>query len=230
MTVYNATPWWNPTTAAATQMGLGNPLSHAPVIGGANPNPSLPSSVTPIAPQMVITFDTIGQIIYSTLGHARMPFRYLWVQGVNASGDIITGNTITFAAALCAPIDPLEEGFAATIYDGSQAVYDAVNGITPPVNWDPVRQALLIASLATAVVYPGTEGQDPDPTILSDKGIHLVSANRGIRYIVIQAYPATSLPNLSVVWNRGTPNDPGTKGKKPKPSTGIAVEFAPGSA
>jgi hypothetical protein len=228
---------WNLGTIAADGSAVpnleavGNLTSNIPVLGGSNPDPSLPNVTTPLAPQMVITFDTIGQLIYAALGHGRFPFRYLWVQGVSASGDVVSGDTITFAAALCAPLDPLEEGDTLSIFDGAVAVFNVVNGITPPTGWDPIRQALLIASLATAVIYPGTEGQDPDPTILADKGPSLVSANRGIRYIVLQDYPANALPSLSVVWDRSNPNDPGIKGKKKKKKDdGVAVEFAPGSS
>ncbi len=208
---------------------VGNTTSQIPVLGGSNPDPTLPNTVAPIAPHMVITFDTIGQLIYETVGHGRMPLRYLWVQGINVSGDVLIGDTITFAAALSSPIDPLEDGTTLTIYDGAQAVFSTLNGITPPSNWDPIKQALLIASLATAVVYPGTEGQDPDPTILADKGAALTSAFRGLRYIVLQDYPATSLPSLSTVWSRTSTNAPGTGGVKKKPdNTTGAVEFAAG--
>ena len=183
-----------------------------------------------IAPFQVITFDTIGQTIFLTLGHGRTPLRFIWVQGLNSQGDILEADSITFAAALCEPLDPLEDGNSFSIFDGAQQVYNEIDGITPPVNWDPVRQALLVASLATAVIYPGTEGQDPDPSIVADKGASVVSANRGIRYIVLQDYPSSGLPSLSLVWQRTNPNSPGTKGKKPKPpKTTIAVEFAPGA-
>jgi hypothetical protein len=192
-------------------------------------NPSVQDMPTPIAPQMMITFDTIGQTIFSTMGHSRMPLRYLWVQGITNSGDVVNGTTITFAAALCAPIDPLEEGTTFTLYEGAAQVYTFVDGITPPSSWDPIRQALLVASLATAVIYPGTEGQDPDPTIIADKGAGLVSGYRGLRYIVLRDYPATSLPNLSAVWQRTNEGPTGGKKKKPKPGT-IAVEFAAGAS
>lgn len=194
----------------------------------SGPDPSVPQSVTTIPPQMVITFDTIGQLIYSTFGHARMPLRYLWVQGVAESGQVVTGDTITFAAALCAPIDPLEEGETFGIFDGGAQVFDLVNGITIPANWDPLRAALLVASLATAVIYPGTEGQDPDPTILDDKTAALTPAFAGLRYIVLQDYPTNGgLPNLSTQFNRTNTNSPSTK-KKKKKKDDDAVEFLAG--
>lgn len=189
----------------------------------------VPNSQTLIAPFQVITFDTIGQTIYLSLGHGRLPFRFIWVQGIDNFGDVLQASSITFAAALCAPLDPLEDGTSFSIYDGAMQVYNVVDGITPPASWDPIRQALLVASLATAVIYPGTEGQDPDPSIIADKGASVVSANRGLRYIVLQDYPSTGLPQLSLVWQRTNTNNQGTKGKKPKPSK-LAVEFSPGSS
>ncbi len=186
----------------------------------------VPNLQTTIAPHQVITFDTIGQTIYSTLGHVRTPFRFIWVMGINQFGDIITAGVITFAAALCEPIDPLEDGITFSIFDGAQQVFNIVDGITPPTNWDPIRQALLIAALATAVIYPGTEGQDADPIIIADKGPNVVNANRGLRYIVIQDYPSSGLPSLSLVSQRTNPNTNNNKAKKKPPAT--AVEFAPG--
>jgi hypothetical protein len=215
-----------PVLVGNTQQISGSVLPGIPPSIGSN----VPNLQTMIAPHQVITFDTIGQTIYSTLGHCRLPFRYIWVQGLDAFGDVLTSDSLTFAAALCEPIDPLEDGESFSIFEGAQQVFNLVDGITPPVNWDPLRQALLLAALATAVIYPGTEGQDPDPTITADKGADVVSANRGLRYIVIQDYPSIGLPALSLVWQRTNDNSGGGSGKKPKPSSGGAVEFLPGSS
>ena len=183
---------------------LGNQAatSSAPVVTPA-PNP----------PQFKFTFDTLGQVIFRSIGHARLPLRTLWAQGINESGDVSTSNTQTFAAALCAPIDPLEEGEIFGIWDGGSAVFNS-GGVVTPAGWTPEDAALLATSLAGIVIYPGDEAQLPAALIVADKGADKTNAFRGIRYIIIPNYPINGggrggggLPQLSIGWLRT--NDPG---------------------
>jgi hypothetical protein len=165
------------------------------------------STPAPTPPQYQATFDTIGQTIYRMIGHVRVPLRIIWAQGLNASGDTTISPTLTFAAALGAPLDPDEEGSVAVIFSGSTAIYDpAAGGVIVPDTISAADAALLQASLAAAVVYPGNEAQLPDPTITADKGANVTCAFRGIRYIVFPAFPLSvtgGIPtNLSIAWQR----------------------------
>jgi len=131
---------------------------------------------------------------------------------------------MTFAAALCMPLDPLEQGELVQIYDGSDLIFDSDAGIVIPPDWDPVDQALLAISLAGVIYYPGTESQLPAPLIQADRGVAVTNAFRGIRYIIVPNYPLSrGLPRLNTVFNRT--NEPKSK----KKSNIIAVQFAAGS-
>jgi hypothetical protein len=178
------------------------------------------SSPAPAGPQYQFTFDTIGQTIYRTIGHCLLPLRLIWAQGISESGQLVgstvidstTGlptttapTTITFAAALCAPIDPDEEGIVSALIMGGIAIFDnGGGGFIAPVGMDPTTAALLEASVNSAVVYPGDEAQEPAPLIVADKGAAATNAFRGLRYIIFPNYPlAAGLPtNLSVQWQR----------------------------
>jgi hypothetical protein len=169
--------------------------------------PQTVSAPAPAPPQYQATFDTIGQTIYRMIGHVRVPLRIIWAQGLNASGDTTISPTLTFAAALGAPFDPDEVGSVVVIFAGSSAIYDpSAGGVVVPDTVSAADAALLQASLAAAVVYPGNEAQLPDPMILADKGANVTNAFRGIRYIVFPAFPLSvtgGIPNnLSVTWQR----------------------------
>ncbi len=128
--------------------------------------------------------------------------------------------TVTLAAALCAPIDPNEEGGIAAFYSGSDLLFTPGSGVSPPPGWSESDQQQLIDSMGAITYYPGTESQFPDPTISSDKGTAVTNAFRGLRYLVIPRFPITGgFTSLSVVFHR---------------SNGIAsgftaVEFAAGA-
>jgi len=185
-------------------------------------------SAAPAPPNFQFTFDTIGQVIYRSIGHVRLPLKLIWAQGINASGDITQATTLSFAAALGAPIDPNELGNLVSIFDGGNQVFGD-GSVIPPDTWSSVDQAQLIVSLAGATLYVGNEAQQPAPLIVSDKGASVTNAFRGIRYIVFPDYPITrGMPNLSIVFERSNPGGTPRKEKKRSTPTG-AVEFAPGS-
>jgi hypothetical protein len=186
---------------------------------------STPSQTpTPVAPQYRFTFDTIGQSIYRSIGHCMLPLRIIWAQGINASGDTTTSPTLSFAAALCAPLDPNEEGEIGAIYNGSTLLYDPTQGgVVIPDGTDATNAALLQAALNNAIIYPGDEAQLPAPLISADKGSNVTNAFRGLRYIIFPNFPlALGTPSsLSVVWQRTN-----TLGSY----ISAAVEFAAGTA
>src|SRR5262245_5079234 len=72
----------------------GSPMPAGVPVYAVNPNynsnsvgsNSLSSSVSPTPPpvQSTFTFDTIGQTIVRSIGHCRLPLRYIWVKGVTA--------------------------------------------------------------------------------------------------------------------------------------------------
>lgn len=161
------------------------------------------SSPTSIAPQFQFVFDTIGQTIFRTIGHCRTPLRIIWAQGIEASGDTVTSSTISFAAAVCAPIDPQEEGTIVGIAAGSVALFDS-SGVTVPDGMTDETAALLNASINNAIVYPGDEAQEPAPLIVADKGASVTNAFRGLRYIVFPDWPLDAgLPsNMALQWER----------------------------
>ncbi len=141
--------------------------------------------------------------------------------------------TMTFAAALCNPIDPLELGNITAIYDGATGIYSLDGGgfILPP-DWSDVNAAQLQDALNNSLVYPGTEAQTPAPLIVADRGASQTNAFRGLRYIIIPNYPIvgsgdTSLPRLSIIWRRSNilPRPP----LPPSSSNATAVTFAAGA-
>lgn len=195
-----------------------------PNYGTGNINNNITSTVIP--PSYQITFDTIGQTIYRSIGHCRLPLRMIWAQGIVASGSTTTSPTLTFAAALCAPIDPTEEGQVAVIFQGSNAIYDPdQGGIIAPDGLSVEDAAALANSLNNAVVYPGDEAQQPAPLIVADKGANLTNAFRGLRYIIFPLFPLkiSMGTGLSVQWQRT--NDIPSK----TAYTPAAVEFAAGT-
>jgi hypothetical protein len=151
----------------------------------------------------------------------------IWAQGIVHSGDTTVSPTLTFAAALCSPIDPEEEGQVAVIFNGSTALYDPdQGGIIAPDGLSVEDAAALTASLSAAVVYPGDEAQLPAPLIVDDKGASTVNAFRGLRYIIFPLFPlkVNTGSGLSVQWTRT--ND---LNKRTTPYTPAAVEFAAGT-
>ncbi len=164
------------------------------------PNPD--QAPTGVAPHMQFSFDTIGQTIFRSIGHCRLPLRTLWVQGIQNEGDMLPegATSYTFAAALCAPFDPTETGEFFQLYDGNSLIFSQDDGILPPVDWAPTDQELLITALTAATFYPGDEFQLPDPLILADRGAEIANAFRGLRYVVVPGYPLRPPP--SVVFQR----------------------------
>lgn len=164
-----------------------------------------PSNFVPsnVSPQYQFTFDTIGQSIYRTIGHCRLPLRIIWAQGIDASGDTTVSPTISFAAALCAPIDPTEEGEVVGIFSGGGALFDS-SGVIIPDGMESGVAAQLNASISNAIVYPGDEAQEPAPLIVADKGADVTNAFRGIRYIIFPDWPiaAGSPSGMSLQWER----------------------------
>lgn len=160
---------------------------------------------TGISPQFQFVFDTIGQTIIRSIGHCRLPLRIIWAQGIEASGDTTTSSTISFAAAICAPIDPEETGTVVGLAAGGSVLYDSGGGgIIIPDGMTTETAALLTASINNIVVYPGDEAQEPAPLIVADKGADKTNAFRGIRYIIFPAWPLDAgIPsNLSIQWER----------------------------
>ncbi len=180
----------------------------------------------PLPPHLQITFDTIGQVIPRSIGHCRLALHPIWARGIVESGDEAVSNTQTYAAALCMPIDPLEEGEVFGVWDSGNLVMNE-GGVVVPVGWTSGDAALLTTSLAGMVIYPGDEAQLPNSLIVADKGADKTNAFRGMRYIVLPDYPINGggrgggdgLPPLSVGFRRT--ND----GEEPTD----AVEFVAGS-
>lgn len=192
--------------------------------------PLVPPAPTPIPVQYTFSFDTIGQTIVRTIGHCRLPMRLIWAQGINQSGDSVTSTTISFAAALCSPIDPTEQGTISGILIGSTALFDGTSPVIPEAATQ-LEADLLSNSLNNAIIYPGDEEQEPCPLIVADKGSDVTNAFRGIRYIVLENWPLTvgglslSPSNLSAEWTRtNTISNPHTP-----TYTSAAVEFLSGS-
>jgi hypothetical protein len=207
----------------------GGPNPHTVRNPTYNPTPvgtGAGTSTAFVPPSFTITFDTIGQTIYRSIGHCRLPLRMIWAQGIIASGDTTVSPTLTFAAALCAPIDPSEEGQVAVIFNGNTAIYDpSAGGVIAPDGLSVENAAALVASLNAAVVYPGDEAQLPAPLIVADKGASLTNAFRGLRYIIFPLFPlaVNTGTGLSIQWTRT--NDL----SKSTTYTPAAVEFAAGS-
>ena len=131
----------------------------------------------------------------------------------------------TFAGALCAPIDPDEEGDILAFLSGDTLISESA----ALSNLSASDQQQITDSLAGVRFYRGDEAQLPDPAIVSDKGAAVTNAFRGIRYVVFPSFPtsglsggAISLSNLSVIYRRNNPI---------KPVNNItAVEFGAGAS
>lgn len=182
----------------------------------------------PPAPHLRINFDTIGQTIVRSIGHCRLPLQIIWAQGIEESGDESVSPTQTFAGALCAPLDPDEDGEIFSIWDSDTLVMNAGASIHP-IGWSAEDAALLSASLAGITIFPGDEAQIPASVISADKGASRTNAFRGIRYVIVPNYPifgggsggGGQLPNLNFQVRRR--ND----GEEPE-QEGTAVEFLAG--
>jgi len=164
----------------------------------------------PTPPHFQFTFDTIGQTIVRSFGHCRLLIHPIWALGINESGDTSVSNTQTFAGAVCAPIDQSEEGEIASIWESGSLIFNSGSAVTPS-GWTPADAALLAASLAGVLTFPGNESQLPAAPIVADKGPNRTNAFRGIRYFIFPNYPIRQggLPQLSVAWQRNnTPDDP----------------------
>jgi len=183
-----------------------------------------PQKTTTTAPQFRVTWDTIGQTIYRSIGHCRFPLRTIWCQGIEYPMEVEgpISPLLTFAAALCHPIDPSEEGQVQVLLMGDTAIYDIdQGGIVIPDGLTVEDAEALQNSLNNAVVYPGDEAQEPAPLIVADRGSDLTNAFRGLRYIVLPLYPLIEgFGNLTVQWQR-------TNDLAYEPA---AVEFAAGSS
>jgi len=167
----------------------------------------------PTPPSLQINFDTIGQTQYRTVGSVRTPMKLIWVEGVTTSGQRITGDTVTFAASLCAPLDQGELG-ECSVYLGDSLIFSPSGGVViPGTITDPLVATRLTAALIGMLIYPGTEGQIPDPRILADRGVKYTPAFRGTRYVVMPEWP-TALPfnNLTFVYERTSPGLQGQPG------------------
>jgi len=188
----------------------------------------------PTPPQFKFTFDTIGQTIVRSIGHCRLRLVPIWAQGISESGDTSISSTQTFAGALSAPIDPLEDGEIFAVWDGGTQVLNS-GGVITPAGWTPEDAALLAASLAGVVIYPGDEAQLPAPLIVADKGADKTNAFRGIRYVIVPNYPINGggrgsggLPQLSVGWQRTKDGGETKQQQRDRDRDFDAVEFAAG--
>jgi hypothetical protein len=186
-----------------------------------NPNSSAAGTPAPPPPQYQFTFDTIGQTIFRTIGHCRLPLRPIWAEGIDTYGQTTTNQTLSFAAALCAPLDPTEDGSITSIFLGNSALFDA-GSVVVPSGMDDTTAAQLKYALENIRYYPGTEDQEPDSLIVADKGASLTNAFRGLRYIVFPSWPlAVGMPsNLSAQFTRTNTIS----------YSATAVEFAAGTA
>jgi hypothetical protein len=195
---------------------------------GTAGTPAIAASAPP-PPHLKFSFDTIGQPIIRSIGSVRLPLRPIWAQGIDASGDETISDTQTFAAALCAPIDVLEEGEIFSIYDGGSEVYNS-GTVIAPLNWSASDIALLGASLGSIQIFPGDEAQLQASLIVADKGASRVNAFRGIRYLILPNYPingsgGNGIPQMSAVWQRT--NDGGSPQEE---NDTTAVQFFAGSS
>lgn len=196
---------------------IGDPLAGLQgLLGGGNTG----VSPAPAPPHFKFTFDTIGQVIYRSIGNCRLPLRTIWAKGISESGDSAISNTQTFASAVCSPIDPLEEGEIFSFWDGGDVIFNT-DGVVIPAGWTPEDAALLAASLSNVVTFPGNESQLPADLIVADKGADRTNAFRRIRYFIFPDYPIRDggIPQLSVGWARTSPEDDTDTG---------AVEFLAG--
>lgn len=187
------------------------------------------NNVAPVKqpPAYRVTWDTIGQTIYRAIGHVRLPLFTLWCEGIvyPQETESTTSPTLTFAAAMCAPIDPTETGQVVVLLSGNNVIYNAnAGGVQIPDGLSVEDANALQLSLQNAVVYPGDEKQEASPLIVADRGADKTNAFRGIRYIVLPLYPLIEgFGSLSIIWNR-------TGGASIGAYTSAAVEFEAGAA
>jgi len=207
---YITNPEYMPPATTANVIGLPSTLDqYAPGLG----QQLLGSGSASSPAQTAVAFDTIGQIIYRSVGSSRFPIKLLWVKGVINSGDVLTGDSITFAVALTSPLDQGESGEYWLIL-GDQVIFTPTTGVVIPPNiTDPLVATQLTATLTGMRTYPGTDGQLPDPSILEDRGVRLTPAFRGMRYMVFSDWPvAVPYSSLTVIFNRTTPGIQGQAG------------------
>ena len=168
----------------------------------------LPNFGAPPPAHVQFFFNTIGQVVFRSIGQVRLPGQIIWAQGINASGDLLTSSFLTFAANYCAPIIPGEDVFISRMWSFGTLIYDISNGgVIPPGNVDDTTVAYLENCLSNLVIYPGDEAQLPDPLIQADKGVGVTPDYRGFRYVVFPQFPLlvanNAVPNVNIEW---TPN------------------------
>ncbi len=199
--------------------GVRHPIGRQNVLDAVPLAPNVAPAPTP--PQFQFVFDTIGQVIVRSIGTCRLLIKPIWAQGIIESGDSSISNTQTFAGAVCAPLDTEEVGEIGRVWAGGSLIFDS-GSVVIPSGWTDEDAALLAASLASVVMYPGDEAQLPADLIVADKGAARVNAFRGIRYFIFPNYPIGNghgLPQLSMEFTR-TSDEPEDSG---------AVEFLAGS-
>lgn len=211
-------PYVNYVNYGFGRVPIGNPAAAFANLVGAQASSGVTSSPAP--PQFQFTFDTIGQVIFRSIGTCRLPLRTIWAQGVSESGDSAVSNTQTFASAVCSPIDIDEEGEITSFWDGGSLIYNSGAAVIP-AGWTPADAALLAAALASVETFPGNESQLPAATIVADKGADRTNAFRHIRYFIFHDYPIRDggIPQLSTLFTRTTA----------EPTDRVAVEFLAGS-
>ena len=139
-----------------------------------------------------------GQMIPIVYGQARLAGNLIWAgtlghrteQDSTGKGGVMGGAETktrvyyrSFAVAICAgPIIKLHR-----IWANNTLIYDAT--LTP------------ISNPRGAVIYPGTDSQDPDPVIEAAEGLGKVPAYRGTAYVVFERMElvdfGSMLPSLS---------------------------------
>ncbi len=204
---------------------FGNPLLGARLGFGAGAllgsilfPPEQPDQVGPRLGELRVQAATYGQGIALHNGTNRLAGELIWVQG-NAITEVVneeeqggkgmpTGPTVTTyeyfvtcAVAIClGAIDGISR-----VWADSKLIYD-IGGAARIAAEIAAGGAVNAVSVAVAPggemhIYTGTETQEPDPHIASEKGTTATPAFRGVAYVVFHTLPlanfANRIPNFS---------------------------------
>lgn len=149
---------WVQTVAGAPTLHYANNPDYNP---GAGQPVSSPGSVPP---HLQFTFDTIGQVIFRSIGHCRLPLRTIWIQGIDASGEsndrthvlVTTLETLAGSDVLAFSLAALFNWVGSSLTAGNGAIPDGTTVTNATTTVVGENSSLKMSNPATADMPAGT--------------------------------------------------------------------------
>jgi hypothetical protein len=158
-------------------------------LSGTITHPRIPSpvTVTALTSNQLTTFDTWSRTIPYSKGARRLPGAKLWALGIEG-GEILVDTAFgSWAEVFGYPLHPGEEIYA------NEIIFDGTTVWTLADGWD--IPGVDTTGLDAPTFYYGSETQEPDPSIVADKGAANTPAFLGLIYIVFLNVPLSTFSN-----------------------------------